>query len=369
MKIEKFDLIRLEMPLVRPFRTSFGVEYARDVLLVKVTTDAGVGWGECVSGRDPFYSPEYVEGSIDVLKRYLIPRLFQPSTITAEEVSPLLESIRGYPMAKSVLESALLDAQLRAQGVSWGQYFGATRSLVPSGVSVGIPADDSMATLVEEVVSYVEAGYVRIKLKIQPGWDIEPTREIRRLFPEIPLQVDANQAYTRDSIEHLAQLDQFNLLLIEQPLREEDILGHAMMAKRIETPVCLDETVVSLETAEQCLDLEACAIINIKPGRVGGYLEAKKIHDLCLERNIPVWCGGMLETGIGRAANIAMAALPGYTLPGDISESSRFYKTDITSPFVLDNGHMHVPTGPGLGVEVNTQLLQELTYASESVHK
>lgn len=369
MKIEKFDLIRLEMPLVRPFRTSFGVEYARDVLLLKVTTDVGIGWGECVSGRDPLYSPEYVDGTIDVLKRYLFPRVFQPSSITAEEVAPLLEPIRGYPMAKSVIESSLLDAQLRAEGISWAEHFGATRSLVPSGVSVGIPADDSMATLVDEVVSYVEAGYVRIKLKIQPGWDIEPTREIRRLFPDIPLQVDANQAYTRESIDHLAQLDEFNLLLIEQPLREEDILGHAQMAQRISTPVCLDETVVSLETAEQCLDLEACAIINIKPGRVGGYIEAKKIHDVCLERNVPVWCGGMLETGIGRAANIAMAALPGYTLPGDISESSRFYTTDITAPFVLDDGHMHVPNGPGLGVDVNIETIAQLMQSAESVHK
>ena len=236
MKIEKFDLIRLEMPLVRPFRTSFGVEYSRDVLLLKVTTDVGIGWGECVSGRDPLYSPEYVDGTIDVLKRYLIPRVFQPGEVFAEDVASLLGPIRGYPMAKSVIESALLDAQLRAAGVSWAEHFGATRTLVPSGVSVGIPADDAMATLVEEVVSYVEAGYVRIKLKIQPGWDIEPTREIRRLFPDIPLQVDANQAYTRESIEHLAQLDEFNLLLIEQPLREEDILGHAQMATRIKTP-------------------------------------------------------------------------------------------------------------------------------------
>lgn len=367
MKIEKFELIRLEMPLVRPFRTSFGVEFGRDVLLLKVTTDVGVGWGECVSGRDPLYSPEYVDGSIDVMKRYLLPRVMAPAEIAAEEVAGLLHPIRGYPMAKAAVEMALLDAQLRDAGTSWGQYFGATRDIVPSGVSVGIPADDSMATLVEEVKDYVESGYVRIKLKIQPGWDIEPTREIRRLFPDIPLQVDANQAYTRDSIAHLSQLDEFNLLLIEQPLREEDILGHAMMAKQIQTPVCLDETVISLETAEQCLDLEACSIINIKPGRVGGYIEAKRIHDLCAERNVPVWCGGMLETGVGRAANIAMAALPAYTVVGDISESARFYKADITAPFVLDNGQMHVPTGPGLGVDVNLDTVRELTRSLESV--
>jgi len=239
MRIENFELIRLEMPLVRPFRTSFGVEFGRDVLLVKVTTDVGVGWGECVSGRDPLYSPEYVDGSIDVMKRFLIPMVFAAGDITAEAVKAVLEPIRGYPMAKAAIEMALLDAQLRAANTSWASYFGATRSLVPSGVSVGIPADDSMDTLLAEVASYVDAGYARVKLKIQPGWDIEPTREVRRLWPDMPLQVDANQAYTRSSIDHLKQLDAFNLLLIEQPLREEDILGHALMAKAISTPVCL----------------------------------------------------------------------------------------------------------------------------------
>jgi O-succinylbenzoate synthase len=204
-------------------------------------------------------------------------------------------------------------------------------------------------------------------LKIQPGWDIEPTREVRRLWPEIPLQVDANQAYYRDSIDHLAKLDEFNLLLIEQPLREEDILGHAEMAKTVKTPICLDETVVSLELAEQCLDLNACSIINIKPGRVGGYIEAKKIHDLCLERDVPVWCGGMLETGIGRAANIAMAALPGYTIVGDISQSNRFYTQDLTAPFEMTDGYMTVPTGPGLGVDVNRETVDSLTRWSEVI--
>jgi O-succinylbenzoate synthase len=281
--------------------------------------------------------------------------------ISAEDVHGILRPILGYPMAKAALEMALLDAELKHDGISWAQYFGASHDLVPSGVSVGIPADDSMATLIEEVGSYVDSGYVRIKLKIQPGWDIEAVREVRRLWPDIPLQVDANQAYTRDSLKHLAKLDEFNLLLIEQPLREEDILGHSMMVKGMLTPICLDETVISLDVAQQCIDLKACDIINIKPGRVGGYIEAKKIHDLCLKRDIPVWCGGMLETGIGRAANIAMAALPGYTIVGDISESARFYKTDITEPFVLHNGHMHVPHQPGIGVTVNEDTIASLT--------
>ena len=367
MRILNWELIRLEMPLVRPFRTSFGVEFGRDVLLVKVTTDVGVGWGECVSGRDPLYSPEYVDGSIDVIKRFLIPMLKKHENLAAEDVANILRPIRGYPMAKAALEMALLDAQLRAANTSWATYFGATHATAPSGVSVGIPADDSMDTLINEVASYVDEGYVRIKLKIQPGWDIEPTREVRRLWPEIPLQVDANQAYYRDSIDHLAKLDEFNLLLIEQPLREEDILGHAVMAKSVKTPICLDETVVSLELAEQCLDLNACSIINIKPGRVGGYIEAKKIHDLCLEREVPVWCGGMLETGIGRAANIAMAALPGYTIVGDISQSNRFYTQDLTVPFEMTDGYMTVPTGPGLGVDVNRETVDSLTRWSEVI--
>ncbi|MEY2635244.1 MAG: O-succinylbenzoate synthase [Actinomycetota bacterium] len=367
MRIKSFELHRLEMPLVRPFRTSFGVEFGRDVLLIKVNTDIGIGWGECVSGRDPLYSPEYVDGSIDVLNRYLFPRVLAVGDIDAEEVAGVLEPIRGYPMAKAAVEMALLDAQLRAAGTSWATYFGSTRDIVPSGVSVGIPADDSMDTLISEVSTYVDAGYVRIKLKIQPGWDIDATREVRRLWPDIPLQVDANQAYTRADIKHLSKLDEFNLLLIEQPLREEDILGHAKLVQAINTPVCLDETVVSLETAEQCLDLNACDIINIKPGRVGGYIEAAKIHELCVEREIPVWCGGMLETGIGRAANIAMASLPGFTVVGDISESNRFYSQDLTAPFILDNGQMHVPQGPGLGVDVDETILKSLTKWSQTI--
>lgn len=357
MQVERLEFIRMELPLVRPFRTSFGVEYARDVLLLKAHTSVGIGWGECVSGRDPLYSPEYVDGSIDVIERFLWPILKTHHELSAYEVAPLLRPIRGYPMAKGVLEAALLDAELKSAGVSWGQHFGATRELVPSGVSVGIPADDSMDTLLSEVAGYVESGYVRIKLKIQPGWDLEPTRRVRELWPDIPLQVDANQAYTRADIAHLSQLDEFNLLLIEQPLREEDLLGHAKLAEVMQTPVCLDETVVSLETAEQCIDLGACEIINIKPHRAGGYIEAGRIHALCVERSIPVWCGGMLETGIGRAANIAMAALPGYTLPGDISESERFYAQDITTPFKLENGHMRVPTAPGIGVEVDEDVI------------
>jgi o-succinylbenzoate synthase len=359
MRVDSFELFELELPLVRPFRTSFGTEYGRNVLLIKANTSAGVGWGECVAGRDPLYSAEYVNGAIDVITKYLAPTLLAASDLVAADVSKLLKAIRNNPMSKAALEMAILDAELKAKKQSWANFFGATAVLVPSGVSVGIPADDKIETLLAEVQDYVDSGYVRIKLKIQPGWDLEPVRAVRNQWPEIPLQVDANQAYQRSDIPHLQKLDEFNLLLIEQPLAEEDLLGHAQMAAKLKTPICLDESIVSFETAEQALDLHACQIINIKPGRVGGYIEAKRIHDLCLERGVPVWAGGMLETGIGRAANIAMAGLTGYTVVGDISESARFYAEDVTAPFSLEAGFMRVPTQPGIGVEVNEDVISK----------
>lgn len=359
MRVDSFELFELELPLVRPFRTSFGTEYGRNVLLVKANTSVGAGWGECVAGRDPLYSAEYVNGSIDVITKYLAPTLLAASDFAAADVSSLLQSIRNNPMSKAALEMAILDAELKAKKQSWANYFGATAVLVPSGVSVGIPADDKIETLLAEVQDYVDSGYVRIKLKIQPGWDLEPVRAVRNQWPEIPLQVDANQAYQRSDIAHLQKLDEFNLLLIEQPLAEEDLLGHAQMAAKLKTPICLDESIVSFETAEQALDLHACQIINIKPGRVGGYIEAKRIHDLCVDRGVPVWAGGMLETGIGRAANIAMAGLTGYTVVGDISESARFYAEDVTPPFILEAGFMRVPTHPGIGVEVNENVISK----------
>lgn len=359
MKINQVDLLELEMPLVRPFRTSFGVEYSRNLVLVRVDTSVGTGWGECVAGRDPLYSAEYVAGALDVMQRYLIPRLLAAGELSAESVREILRPIRNHPMAKAALEMAVLDAQLKAAKTSWATYFGAQRELVPSGVSVGIPADDNLDSLLAEVAEYVEAGYVRVKLKIQPGWDLLPVQAVRAAWPDLPLQVDANQAYRRADIAHLCRLDEFNLILNEQPLAEEDLLGHAELAKVSQTPVCLDESIISLETAEQAMDLQACSIINIKPGRVGGYITAKAIHDLAAERNVPVWAGGMLETGIGRAANIAMAGLDGYTIVGDVSESNRFYAEDLTADFRLEAGHMRIPQGAGIGVEVNLDTINK----------
>lgn len=264
-------------------------------------------------------------------------------------------------MAKGALELAVLDAGLRARGQSLASYLGSVRDEVDCGVSVGIPADDSLDTLVAEVDGYVAQGYQRIKLKIEPGWDVEPTRVIRERYPDVPLQVDANQAYSRDDIDHLAQLDEFGLLLIEQPLHEDDVLGHKRLADRMTTPMCLDESVLSADNAEFLIDYGACEVVNIKAGRVGGYLEARRIHDLCVGRGVPVWCGGMVETGVGRAANIALASLPGFTLPGDTSGSDRFFTLDVTEPFVLEQGRIAVPAGPGLGVEPLPAVLAELT--------
>jgi O-succinylbenzoate synthase len=366
MKLQEFELRTIHLPLVRPFRTSFGTQTSREVLMVKVTNENGtVGWAECVAMSEPLYSPEYVIGCLDLIKRFLIPALREKSSIAAEDVPVLLKPFLGGQMAKASLETAILDAQLRDQNISLAKYLGATKSKVECGVSVGIAND--LAALVEEVKSYVDAGYRRIKLKIEPGWDYEAVKTIRQIYPDIPLQVDANQAYSRSDGKLLAKLDEFNLLLIEQPLDEHDILGHAMLAKEVKTPICLDESIISLQSAQDALALEATTVINIKPGRVGGYIESKKIHDLCVDKKIPVWCGGMLETGIGRAANLALAALPGFTLPGDTSASSRYFKQDVTTPFVMEDGYLTVPTGPGIGVEPDLDFLGEITTAKELI--
>jgi O-succinylbenzoate synthase len=366
MKLQEIELRTIHLPLVRPFRTSFGTQTSREVLMVKVTNENGTaGWAECVAMSEPLYSPEYVIGCLDFMKRFLIPALRDKPSITAEDVPVVLKPFLGGQMAKAALETAILDAQLKDQGISLAKYLGATKTKVECGVSVGIA--NNLDALVEEVKSYVDAGYRRIKLKIEPGWDYEAVKTIRQIYPDIPLQVDANQAYSRSDGKLLAKLDEFNLLLIEQPLDEHDILGHAMLAKEVKTPICLDESIISLQSAQDALALEATTVINIKPGRVGGHIESKKIHDLCLDKKIPVWCGGMLETGIGRAANLALAALPGFTLPGDTSASSRYFKQDITTPFVMDDGYLTVPTGPGIGVEPDLDFLDEITTAKELI--
>ncbi|WP_436698628.1 o-succinylbenzoate synthase [Nocardioides sp. BYT-33-1] len=359
MKLTGVEIRTIEVPLVAPFRTSFGTETVRRAVLVRAVTDDSEGWGECGAGTGPFYSAEYADAATDVLERFLVPMVAAVDDLDAHRVAPALESVRGHRMAKAALETAVLDADLRARGISFGYALGAIRDSVACGVSVGITA--SIPALLDAVAGYLADGYLRIKLKIEPGWDVEPVRAVRERFGDILLQVDANTAYRRSDARHLAQLDPFDLLLLEQPLPEDDLLGHAELAGVVQTPICLDESIVSAATAADAIALGACSIVNIKPGRVGGYLEARRIHDVCAANGIPVWCGGMLETGLGRAANLALAALPGFTLPGDTSASERYYRTDLTEPFVLDAGHLTVPTGPGLGVSPLPDVLDEVT--------
>ncbi|NBU60733.1 MAG: o-succinylbenzoate synthase [Actinobacteria bacterium] len=349
MMLRAIELWRGGIDLVSPFRTSFGTDTSRDLLYIRAVGDANSGWGEC-------YSSEYLENCVEVVSRFLVPKLRADST--AQSFIASAAPIRGNYMSKACVEAALLDLQLRDQKISLATFLGATKNAVPSGVSVGI--QNSLSDLVRVVGEYLSQGYVRVKLKIEPGSDIELVRTVRKEFgDDLLLQVDANAAYTVADARHLKQLDAFNLLLIEQPLPEDDLAGHIDLAREIKTPVCLDESITSLETARGALDLKACSVINIKPGRVGGYLEAKRIHDLCVSRGVPVWCGGMLETGIGRAANLALAALPGFTLPGDISASARYFSRDITQPFVIENGHLAVPNTVGIGVEPLPEMLAD----------
>ena len=366
--LEGFELRVVQIPLVSPFTTSFGTEHVREAIIVRALGDGVEGWGEIVTGSAPLYSSEYTQSAWDVAVRHLIPRLLAEPALRCDDVADVLRPVVGHRMAKAGLELAVLDAALRAEGRTFGEYLGAVRDRVPSGVSVGIQQDP--AALVRTVRGYLDEGYVRIKIKIRPSRDVADTAAVREAFGAIPLQVDANSAYTLADADLLAELDRFDLLLIEQPLQEDDIVDHATLAARLRTPVCLDESVVSAKAAADALALGAASVINIKAGRVGGYREAVAVHDLCRDAGVPVWCGGMLETGIGRAANAALAALPGFTLPGDVSAASRFYARDIvTEPAVLEDGHVRVPTGPGLGVEIDPVALEDVTVAREILRR
>lgn len=361
MRLLAVEMRRIKLELVAPFETSFGVQTERDILLLKAVTDVGEGWGECVAGEEPLYSSEYVDAAADVLLKHLLPRLLDRE-LTASDVALLLKPVHGHNMAKAAIEMAVLDAELRSRGESFAKYFGAVRPAVDSGVSVGIHA--SIPELLKTVGGYLDQGYRRVKLKIKPGWDVEPVRAVREKFGDVPLQVDANTAYTLDQAALLAKLDPFDLLLIEQPLPEEQVLAHAKLARKVRTPICLDESITSAQAAADAIEVGACKIINIKPGRVGGYLEGRRIHDVCAANGVPVWMGGMLETGVGRAGNVAMAAMANFTLPGDTSASDRYYHRDITEPFELRDGRLAVPTGPGLGVTVDQEFVDSITHWS-----
>lgn len=369
MRLAEVEMIEVALPLVRPFRTSFGTSTVRHALLLRVLTSDGVeGWAECAADPEPLYSEEFLAAAELVLSDHLVPRLLGSPELFAEDVADLLAPVAGHPMAKAALETAVLDAELRRAGVSMAERFGAVRTHVPAGVSVGIA--DSIDELLEEVAGYLAAGYERIKLKIEPGWDMEPVRRVREAFGDITLQVDANAAYRLDRPAHLEALhglDEFDLLLLEQPLAGDDLVDHAALARRISTPICLDESIRSVRHARAALTLGAAGVINVKPARVGGYLEAVRIHDVALAAGVPVWCGGMLETGIGRAANLALAALPGFTLPGDVSASDRYYTHDVTAPFVLRDGGIDVPVGAGIGVAVDVDAVAACTRRRRSL--
>ena len=367
VRVEGVELHRVRLPLVRPFASATGAEDARDALLVRLLTDGADGWGECVAMAAPLYSPEYVDGAAHVLRHHLVPRLLagggQGGEIAAEDVGEVLASVQGHPMAKAALEMALLDAELRGEGRSLADHLGGVRAEVDCGVAVGMAG--SLDALLDEVGGYLDQGYRRVKLKVGPGSDLDPVRAVRGRFGDVPLQVDANGSYRVEDWPRLAALDPFDLLLVEQPLPPEDLLGSAEVARRIRTPVCLDESITSAAAAATALAVGACSVVNLKPGRVGGLLEAVRIHDLCLAAGVPVWCGGMLETGLGRAANLALASLPGFTLPGDLSGSDRYFARDLTQPFVPVAGRMQVPSAPGLGIDPIPEVLADLTTSVE----
>lgn len=359
MRIEGLELHRVTLELITPFDSAYGRETHRELVLLRLVTSEGEGWGECVADTTPWFSSEYHDGAIDMIANHFLPALSAAPLPSAHAVAPRLARFKGNYMAKAAIEMAVLDAELRGLGMPLGRYLGAVRETVPAGVSVGM--FDTVDELVDAVTGYLEQGYHRIKLKIKPGWDVAPVRAVRERFgDELELQVDGNTSYRLSDAEQLARLDDFGLRLIEQPLPDEDLLGHARLAKRLRTPICLDESIVSAKSAADAIALGAASIVNIKPGRVGGYLEARRVHDVCAAHGVPVWCGGMLETGVGQSANIALAALPNFTLPGDTSASDRYFTRDVVPVRLEPGGVVRVPTGPGIGVTPDPDALAEL---------
>jgi O-succinylbenzoate synthase len=369
MRFDRVELRVVRLPLVRTFRTSSSTKDHIDHILVRVIgPDGSEGWGESASPSDPYYCPETTETCWHILKDFLVPRLLGRDWPTIDALVSLFGPIKGNQFARAGLEMACWDLMARAEGRSLAALLGGTRPEIESGVSLGI--EDDFGSLLDQVDRYVGEGYRRIKLKIAPGWDYEPVRAVRDRHPTIPLQVDANSAYTLADVESLKRLDAFDLLLIEQPLAHDDIVDHATLQRQLKTPICLDESIHSAEDARKAIDLGACRIINIKVSRVGGLREAKRVHDLCQSRGIPVWCGGMHEFGIGRAANVAIASLPGFSIAGDVSGSDKYYQEDVVNPpIVADRGVVRVPTGPGLGHEplldrIERHTLRSLTLGS-----
>ena len=366
MRIEQVDLFHIRIPLVSPFETSFGVTTERESIISRITADGVVGWGECVADQDPGYCYETVHTAWHIMRDFLIPRLFTAPFANPRQLPSLFTGVRGHQMAKATLESAIWDIASQQAGLSLSHYIGGVRDKVVVGVSVGI--QPTTAQLVERVLAFRQVGYSRIKIKIKPGRDLDDARAVRAAIPGVPLMVDANSAYTLQDMDLIKQFDDLDLLMIEQPLSNDDIYEHSKLQKELKTPICLDESIHSTADTRFAIEMGSCRIINIKQGRVGGLTNAIAVHDVCQSNGIPVWCGGMLETGIGRALNVALATLPNFKLPGDLSASNRYYDPDIIDPAFDFNpdGTLTVPTDPGIGVNIVPERLRKVTLHHES---
>jgi O-succinylbenzoate synthase len=367
MKIDAIILRELHLPLVRPFETSFGVTRERRILLAEIKSEGLTGWGECTAGEHPFFSAESTDSAWVVIANELAPMLVAESPAHGGECQRIFRPVRGNRMAKAALENAIWDLEAQREGVSLSRLIGGVRRTIPCGVSLGIQA--SIPELMAIIEKELAAGYQRIKLKCKPGWDVEVFERVRNRWPDITLSCDANSAYRLGDADHLTAFDAFDLLMIEQPLWHDDFYFHSMLQKRLDTPICLDESIRNRRDALAAIEMESCRIINIKLGRVGGFSEAIAVHNAALERGIPVWCGGMLESGVGRSHNIALATLENFSLPGDVSASARYWAEDIIEPEVTVSaaGEIAIPETPGRGYEVRTELVERLTVRKETI--
>ena len=365
MRIENITVRELKMRLKAPFETSSEITWDRRILLVEVGVDGVTGWGEITAAEDPFYNAETTDTAWHVTKDFIVPAVLGKTVGSAQEIPALLDQIRGHEMAKAGIENALWDVEAQQKGMPLAKLLGGTRTEIPSGVSIGI--QPSISTLLEKIKHELSSGYQRIKLKIKPGKDVAVVAEVRRKYPDISLMVDANSAYRLGQLDQLKAFDEYGLLMIEQPLSWDDIYQHSLLQAELRTPVCLDESIHNASHAEAAIQMGACRVINIKLGRVGGHSGARQVHNTALRHSIPVWCGGMLESGVGRAHNIAMSSLPGFVLPGDVSASQRYWDEDIIEPEVevTARGTIRVPDTPGLGYEIRRKKVDALTVRQE----
>jgi o-succinylbenzoate synthase len=367
LTIDAVHLREINMPLAFPFETSFGLTTARRILLIEIESDGMTAWGECVAGEHPYFSDESIDTAWIITETELAPRLFGGELVGGGSCPALFRQVRGHRMAKAALENAVWDLEAQKKNISLSELLGGTRSVISCGVSIGI--QPSPAALMDKIAEELEAGYQRIKLKCKPGWDTKIFEQVRNRWPEIRLSCDANSAYRVVDIEHIVEWDEFDLMMIEQPLWYDDFYFHSMLQKRLDTPICLDESIRNRRDALAAIDMDSCRVINIKVGRVGGFSEAIAVHNATAERGVPVWCGGMLETGIGRAHNIALSSLQNFSLPGDVSASKRYWVEDIIEPEVTvsDAGEIEVPKGIGSGFKVLRDRIEALTVRRQTL--